>query len=235
MHLKKVSLKSERYPDRNVYPFNLPLFNKPFEIVFDLPVTFFIGENGTGKSTLLEAIAIKCSIHIWRNEPKTRFENNPYEKELYRFIDIGWVNGPVSGSFFGSATFKDFSQYLDEWAAADPDILSYFGGKSLITQSHGQSLMSLFRKRYMIKGVYLLDEPETALSPKSQLELLKVIKAMSDHAQFIIVSHSPILLACPDSKIYCFDNDDIQCVDYEDTEYYKVYRDFMMDRGKFLA
>ena len=237
MHLKKITLQPEHYPNRDCYPFNLPLFNKSIEVLFDSPITFFIGENGTGKSTLLEAIAHRSSIHIWRNESETRLESNPYEHELYRFIDIGWVNGPVPGSFFGSDTFRDFSKYLDEWAVVDPHILKYFGGKSLITQSHGQSLMSLFRKRYQIKGLYLLDEPETALSPKSQLELLKIIKDMSEagHAQFIIASHSPILLACPDARIYCFDDNDVKSIDYEDTEYYKIYKDFMINREKYLA
>ncbi|MFC1890905.1 AAA family ATPase [Thermodesulfobacteriota bacterium] len=237
MHLKNITLHPDQYPNKDLYPFNLPLFNKPIEIHLDSPITFFIGENGTGKSTLLEAIAHRCSIHIWRDEVKTRYESNPYEEMLYRFISVGWENGPVPGSYFGSDTFKDFSKYLDEWAIADPYILKYFGGKSLITQSHGQSLMSLFRKRYKIKGLYLLDEPETALSPKSQLELLKIIKGMSEagHAQFIIASHSPILLACPDSKIFCFDNNNLRCMDYEETEYYKVYRAFMMDRTKYLS
>lgn len=236
MHIHKVILFPEKFPDKDHYPFNLDLFKRAEDIPFTSQVTFFIGENGTGKSTLLEAIAHKCGIHIWRDVIKTRFEINPHEEDLYRFITVQWTNGVVPGSFFGSEVFKDFARYLDEWAVADPRILDYFGGKSLITQSHGQSLMSLFRARYRIKGLYLMDEPETALSPKSQIELLKVIKEMSDagHAQFIIATHSPILLACPDADIYSFDDSDLKRMKYEDTEYYRIYKDFLEDRNKYL-
>ena len=161
---------------------------------------------------MLEAMAHKCNIHIWKRMEITRFEINPYEEELYKFLAVQWTNGIVPGSFFGSEIFRDFSQYLDEWAIADPRILEYFGGKSLITQSHGQSLMSLFRARYRIKGLYLLDEPETALSPKSQLELLDLLQEMgkAGHAQFIIATHSPILMACPNGVIFSFDHSPVR-------------------------
>ena len=115
-------------------------------------------------------------------------------------------------------------------------MLEYFGGKSLVQQSHGQSLMSFFKSRFKIKGLYLLDEPETALSPKSQLALLTLLKEMSraGHAQFIIATHSPILLACPGSVIYSFDHIPIRQIAYEDTEYYRIYKSFMNDRAQYL-
>lgn len=231
MHVKKVTLFPDRYPDKKHYPFNLDLFHQTREIVFHSPVTFFIGENGTGKSTLLEAIANKCGIHIWKNPQKTRLIQNAYEDDLYKFIKVKWKNGAIPGSFFGSDIFRDFTQYLDEWAIADPRILEYFGGKSLITQSHGQSLMSLFRARYRIKGLYLLDEPETALSPKSQLELLDLIQKMSHagHAQFIIATHSPILMSCPDSVIFSFDHSPVREMEYKETDHYRIYKDFFED------
>jgi predicted ATPase len=237
MHVNQVILFPEKFPDKNRYPFNVDLFQKTKDIPLRSPVTFFIGENGTGKSTLLEAIAHKCGIHIWRDVIKTRLEINPHEDALYKFITVQWTNGVVSGSFFGSEVFKDFARYLDEWAVADRRILDYFGGKSLMTQSHGQSLMSLFRARYRIKGLYLMDEPETALSPKSQLELLKVIKEMSDagHAQFIIATHSPIILACPGAVIYSFDDSTVKNVEYEETDYYRIYKDFLENRDKYLV
>lgn len=236
MHVDKVILFPEKFPERDRYPFNLGLFQGTTDIPLRSQTTFFIGENGTGKSTLLEAIAHRCGIHIWRDVIKTRLEMNPYEEELYRFMTVHWTNGVVPGSFFGSEVFKDFARYLDEWAVADARILDYFGGKSLITQSHGQSLMSLFRARYRIKGLYLMDEPETALSPKSQIELLKVIKEMGEagHAQFIIATHSPILLACPGACICSFDESSLKEVEYEETDYYRIYKDFLKDRGKYL-
>jgi len=204
--------------------------------LFDSSVTFFVGENGTGKSTLLEAIAHKCGIYIWGCLERKRLKVNLYEKRLYEAIDVEWTDGPVHGSFFASQVFRNFAQILDEWAAADPRSLEYFGGKSLLTQSHGQSLMSFFKARYKIKGIYFMDEPETALSPKSQLDLLAVLKDMSQagHAQFLVATHSPILLACPGAKIYSFDHVPIKQVDYEETEQFQIYKGFMEDRNKYL-
>ncbi len=236
MHLKNITLFPEKYPTKDHYPFNQAIFQKTSSIEFRTPVTFFVGENGTGKSTLLTAICKKCNIPIWQGLGGTRYKPNPYEKVLYLFMAVKWTNGSVPGSFFSSATFKDFAKYLDEGATVNPEIFKYFGGESLITQSHGQSLMSLFRGRYKIKGLYFLDEPETALSPKSQLELLTILNDMSiaGHAQFIIATHSPILLACPGADIYSFDQMPVKRVTYEETEHYKIYKDFMQNQDPYL-
>jgi len=236
MHLNRIFLHPEKYPAKNCYPFNQQIFKKSKVIHFDSPVSFFIGENGTGKSTLLEAIAHKCGIHIWCNEERMRYEVNPYEKSLHHYLNIEWENDQVPGSFFGADIFRHFVQSLDEWAVADPAMLQYFGGKSLVTQSHGQSLLSFFRARYKIRGLYLLDEPETALSPRSQLELLKLLVKMAEagHAQFIIATHSPILMACPDATIFNFDVIPIEPVEYQHTEHYLVYKDFMLNPDKYL-
>jgi len=237
MHLKKIILDPRKYPTREYYPFNLPVFrNTPF-IRLSAPVTFFAGENGTGKSTLLQAIARKGRIHIWEDTERNPFEANPYKDALHHAIGLEWANGVVPGSFFSSDIFRFFSQYLDEWAAAGPGILDYFGGKSLQAQSHGQSLMSFFRARYRVKGLYLHDEPETALSPESQITLLKLLRdsAVKGYAQFIIASHSPILLACPGAEILSFDHIPIRKVPYEETAHFRIYRDFMLDREKFLG
>jgi predicted ATPase len=151
-------------------------------------------------------------------------------------MSVQWSNGVVPGSFFGSHIFQHFAQLLDEWAAGDPGLLKYFGGESLMTKSHGESLMSFFKARYKFKGIYFLDEPETALSPKSQIELLQILTdAMkSKHLQFVIATHSPILLACPEATIYSFDHIPVKKIDYEQTDYYRVYKDFMEDRGKYI-
>jgi predicted ATPase len=236
MHLKAVTLYPDKYPTRDYYPFNLAVFHQTLRMTFDAPVTLFVGENGTGKSTLLEALARACGIHIWRHEEGTRFEVNPYEDKFCKYIAVEWANGRVPGSFFGSAIFQHFAQFLDEWAATDPGQLEYFGGRSLVTQSHGQSFMSFFKARYQIKGLYLLDEPETALSPKSQLELLKILTRMggAGHAQFIVATHSPLLLACPGARIYSFDHAPVKSMGYEQTEHYQIYESFMKDRDRYL-
>ncbi len=196
------------------------------------PVTLFVGENGSGKSTLLQAISHACGIHIWQETSRTRYNHNPYEDKLGDYLSIDWKEGKVPGSFFGSENFRHFRQILDEWSAADPGQLQYFGGKSLMTQSHGESLMSFFRSRYQIKGLYLLDEPETALSPRNQIRLLELMTKTSDagYAQFIIATHSPILLACPNALIYSFNHVPIQPIQYTDTEHYQVYKTFFENR-----
>lgn len=235
MHLKRVTLHPSKYPIKDHYPFNVPVFQQTKSIAFNTPVTLFVGENGSGKSTLLQAISHVCGIHIWRESERSRFNHNPYENKFSDYLTIEWTDGKVPGSFFGSDIFHHFTQILDEWAVADPGQLTYFGGRSLMTQSHGESLMSFFRSRYQIKGLYLLDEPETALSPRSQLALLELLMTSgAGHAQFIIATHSPILLACPHAVIYSFDYSPIQQVKYEETEHYQIYRDFLEKRANHL-
>lgn len=236
IYLKQVNIHEEKFPVLDYYPFDLEIFQNTDKVQFDTPITFFCGENGTGKSTLLKAIAFRCGIHIWQDNSGMRHEHNPYEEDLCKTISVRWAEGPVSGSFFGSQIFSHFSKILEEWAVNDVQMLNYFGGKSLVTQSHGQSLMSYFQSRYSIKGIYFLDEPETALSPSSLIGLLNLLIKMSHqgHAQFIIVTHSPLLLACPASRIYSFDTPIIEAIDYEDTEYYKIYKTFMNRRDEFI-
>ena len=236
MHLKSVAFRSETNPTKDCYPFNLSVFQQTKKIILETEVTLFVGENGTGKSTLLEAISQACNIFIWRDSERARFEFNPYEDKFHQYLALEWTNGFVPGSFFGSDIFRQFAQILDEWAASDPGQLRYFGGKSLMTQSHGQSLMSYFKSRYQVKGLYLLDEPETALSPRSQIELLEVLSKMSNagHAQFIIATHSPILLACPGAMIYSFDHSPVKRLQYEETGHYRIYKGFMENRHAYL-
>ena len=212
------------------------MLQKTRSITFSSPVTFFVGENGSGKTTLLEALARRCHIHIWSGIERTRSVVNRYEETFFLYIEVEWREDIVPGSFFSSQIFHNFAQLVDEWEADNPGQIDYFGGKSLIAQSHGQSIMSFFKSRYKIKGLYLLDEPETALSPKSQLELLKLLQEMGSlgHAQFIVATHSPILLACPGSVIYSFDHAPMKTIQYEDTEYYRIYKTFMENPAKVL-
>jgi predicted ATPase len=231
-HIKRVSLQQENFPTLDHYPFTLPVLRNTKEIQFRTPVTLFVGENGTGKSTLLDALVRASGVHIWSYPERRRYQVNHYEKELHNFIKLEWSNGRVPGSYFGSEIFKDFTQTLDEWAVSDPGQLKYFGGDSLVTLSHGQSTMAYFRSRYKIKGIYFLDEPETALSPRSQLDLLEIISenSLAGHAQFIIATHSPILLACEGARIYSFDHVPIRSIDYEETEHYQLYKRFLIER-----
>jgi len=235
-HLKKLHFQARPYPDTDLYPFNLPLFRETDGIDFPGPLTLFAGDNGTGKSTLLRAVCRGCGIHIWEGERRRRYRKSPFENMLHHFLGLRWEEGFVPGSFFSSEIFRFWAEALDEFALSDPGMLKYFGGHSLMSQSHGQSLLSFFRSRYSRKGLYLLDEPETALSPRSQIELIRILEqsAARGDVQFIIATHSPILLACPGAVIYNFDHIPLKSVPYEETEYYKVYSDFLNNREKYL-
>ncbi|WP_319521106.1 AAA family ATPase [uncultured Desulfosarcina sp.] len=230
-HIISVTLNKENYPSDYDYPFSLPIFNQTKRILFDFPVTFFVGENGTGKSTLLEAMALASDIHIWRRSEGVRCQVNQYEKQLYKYISLEWANGKVPGSYFGSEIFNDFRRIVDNWAASDPGQLQYFGGKSLVTQSHGQSIMSYFRSRYKRRGIYFLDEPETALSPRSQLEFLDILhqNGKEGHAQFIIATHSPILMGYEGARIYSFDHRSVNAIAYQETEHYQIYKRLLLE------
>ncbi len=236
MHISRVRIRHEEFPTLEYYPFCLDILNKTDSIEFTGPVTFFIGENGSGKSTMLKAIARHCDIHIWEDSTRTRYHYNKYENALHRYIDVDWTGEKVPGSFFASEIFRHFTGILDEWARADPGALRYFGNASLVEKSHGQSHMAFFAHRFAIKGLFLLDEPENALSPKMQIELLRLFRkaASGGEAQFIIATHSPILLAYPGATILSFDCTPIEKVAYEDTDYYRVYHDFLNNREKYL-
>jgi predicted ATPase len=235
-HIKELIFQAHPYPQAELYPFNLPLLKTTKRVNFPTPITFFAGENGTGKSTILRAVCRGSGIHIWEGEKRRRYSKSPYENSLHHFLNIVWNNGSVPGSYFSSEIFRNWAEALDDFAASDPGMLKYFGGRSLMTQSHGQALLSFFRSRYSIRGLYLLDEPEAALSPRSQIELIRILLEASSRgdAQFIIATHSPILLACPEAVIYSFDSAPLAPVSYEETEYYTVYRDFLRDRGRYL-
>ncbi|MGW8303589.1 MAG: AAA family ATPase, partial [Desulfobacterales bacterium] len=134
MHLKQVCIFPQKFPAHDCYPFNLDLFSQPRTIDVRHPVTFFVGENGTGKSTLLQAISQRCGIYIWRGQLRARFQYNPFETQFYKAVEVEWSQDTVPGSFFASEIFKNFAQIVDEWATMDPGLLKYFGGKSLMIQ-----------------------------------------------------------------------------------------------------
>jgi predicted ATPase len=236
MHLLRVDIHSEDYPTTRYYPFNIPVLRKTCGLTFRRPVAFFVGENGSGKSTLLEAITSKCGIYIWDKPKRHVAHNNPYETRLRDYITVTWANGGVPGSLFRAETFRDLADFLDDVALCDPGRLKYHGGHILNTLSHGEGILSYFGGRYHIKGLYVLDEPEAALSPASQLKFLKLLQILEagGHAQFVIATHSPILLAYPGAQIFSFDASRIEEVAYEDTPHYRLYRQFFSNRSATL-
>ena len=237
MHLRSLAIYADRFPTRDKYPFNLPTLQATTRLDFESAVTFFVGENGTGKSTLLRAITRRCGIHIWANPDSRRVDINPYEEQLARYITVDWADAPTPGSFFSSEHFRYFSERVEDWAGSAPALFRRFGGKSLLAQSHGQSLMSFFAARYRLEGLYFLDEPETALSPRRQIELTQLLADMggAGHAQFVVATHSPILMSCPGAAILSFDHAPVRRAVYEETDHFKIWRDFMANPRSCLA
>jgi len=231
MHLSKVIINQSLFPTKDSYPFNLPVLQHTNMLELSSPITVFTGENGTGKSTLLKALCRRCNIHIWEGMQRTKYNFNRYENMLQHALDIQWVDGSVPGSFFSPELFRNFSQLVDDWAISSPGMLEYYGGESLTDKSHGQSCMAYFKSIYKVKGLHFMDEPEAALSPKTQLDLLDVLIKMSvdGHAQFIISTHSPILMSCRQAELYSFDNDSIDHISYKETQHYKIYKKFFSD------
>jgi predicted ATPase len=236
MHLVKVKICGDCYPTDRCYPFNVPALRHTTELSFTTPITFFVGENGSGKSTLLEAITKKCGIHMWDKPKRHVAHNNPYETRLSDYIEVTWNNGCVPGSLFRAETFRDLADFLDDVALCDPGRLYYHGGRILNVLSHGEGILTYLSGRYHLRGLYLLDEPEAALSPSSQIRLLKFLQRFEDRgrAQFIIATHSPILLAYPHAQIFSFDSPRIELIGYEDTWHYRLYKRFFQDPGAFL-
>jgi predicted ATPase len=228
MYITGVRLHSEHYPTNRYYPFNVPIFRTTSTLTFRQPVTFFVGDNGSGKSTLLDAITRKCGVHVWDTPKRHRAHENPYETRLVDFIDVVWGAQRVAGSLFRAESFRELADFLDDVAICDPGRLQYHGGQMLNTLSHGQGMLAYFRNRCDRKGLYLLDEPESALSPANQVAFLQLLQGFASqaHAQFIIATHSPILLALPGAQIFSFDGPHIQEVSYQETEHYQVYKHF---------
>jgi len=237
MYLVNVRIEGERFPTQRYYPFNVPAIRQTPELVFRQPIVFFVGENGSGKSTLLEAITRRCGIHVWDKPRRHLAHNNPYETKLSSYVGIGWTNGKVSGSLFRAETFQEFADFLDDVALCDPGRLQYHGGHILNTLSHGEGILSYFDGRFRLKGLYFLDEPESALSPASQIKFLRLLQryAAEGQSQFVTATHSPILLACPGAQIFSFGPSRIEEVSYEETEQYRIYQQFFTNRAAFLA
>ncbi len=236
MYITSVQVNSENYPTTRYYPFNIPVLQKEPELTFRRPVVFFVGENGSGKSTLLEAITRKCGIHMWDRPRRHLAHRNPHETRLAEYISVTWANGSAPGSLFRAETFRDLTDFLDDVALCDPGRLKYHGGRILNTLSHGEAILSYFGGRFQVRGLYLLDEPEAALSPASQVKFLKLLQRLEaqGQTQFIIATHSPILLAHPGAQIFSFDPPRIEEVSYEETAHYRLYKQFLTDRSAFL-
>lgn len=189
-------------------------------------VTFFVGENGAGKSTLLEAIAAAYGFNPEGGSQNFSFSTNNTHSTLHNQLRIVRSKFSDDGFFLRAESFYNIASYIDE--IYDGEAGSIYGGKSLHKQSHGESFLSLIKHRFKGKGLYMLDEPESALSPSHQLSLLAHINHLvKNDSQFIIATHSPILMAFPNAKIYMLSDIGIESVNYQDTEHYQLTKYFL--------
>lgn len=237
MFLRRVTLMKEKIIDLTSYPFSVPAIKGMDTLELEKEVTFFVGENGSGKSTLLEAIAYQCGFNTAGGGRNNAHEVDASHSALGEYIRLSWLPKVSRGFFLRAESFYHFASHLDQMAMEDPTFhYQGYGGRSLHQQSHGESFLSLFLNRFGGKGIYLLDEPEAALSPARQLAFMKIIYQLvrSGQAQFIIATHSPILLGYPNAKIFSFDSPTIETVSYEDTEHYQITKGFITKKERYL-
>lgn len=240
-HVREVRLERDRVPSFERYPFSLPAVRDLRRLELHPSVTFFVGENGSGKSTLLEAVALSLGFNAEGGSlGELNFSTRASHSELHQFVQprpsrIQYGFFLRAESFFNVATaIEQLDQ--ESWSRALPKkAIDYFGGRSLHEQSHGESFLALFQHKLHGGMLVLLDEPEAALSPLRQMTLLTLLhRHVRSGAQFVIATHSPIVLAYPNAWIYQFGEAGVERVTYEETEHYRVYHDFLAAPARSL-
>lgn len=232
MYLRSAALLRDTVPDFGRYPFSIPAIRSLDMLQFTRAVTFFVGENGSGKSTLLEAIAYQCGFNTAGGDRSSLYEVDAAGSALGEHIRLAWMPKLTQGFFLRAESFYHFASHLDALVREGYGV-SYerYGGRSLHEQSHGESFLALFMNRFSNRGkaVYLLDEPEAALSPGRQLAFMRIMHQLvaGGRAQFIVATHSPILMGYPEADIYSFDEGGIAKVAYEETEHYQITKGFL--------
>ncbi len=244
LYIPAITLDRERlYADalarEERYILNLPVTKHLTSLEFDTPVTFFAGENGTGKSTLIEAIAVAFGFNAEGGSRNFNFSTRSSHSVLSRYIDLR--NGrkrPRDGFFLRAESFYNVAtniEAMDNAPAASRKIIESYGGRSLHEMSHGESFFALMLNRFGGEGLYILDEPEAALSPSRTMAMLTLMHELcAKGSQFIISTHSPILLAYPEARIYELSEYGITPTDYRDTESYRVTKQFLDDPDRMV-
>ena len=231
-YLRRIWLDPSRIDDRAAYPFCLPFLQDDFDLNFDRSITIIAGENGTGKSTLLEGIAVLAGYDEAGGGKGYMpvDHSNAFEKmggELSKALRASWLPKVTNGWFFRAESFFSVARYLDEVSSPYADFLSH---------SHGEGFMRFFEERCQRQGIYIFDEPESALSPARQMEFLKLMRRMdqSGQCQIIMATHSPMLMAYPDARLLRLSKYGLEPVTVKETDHYKVMREFCADPAGFV-
>jgi len=230
-YLRSIKLLRDKIDSFNQYPFSLPLFRDLDYLEFHPQVTFIVGENGTGKSTLLEAIAVAWGFNPEGGTRNFNFYTRKSHSELHEFIRlIRGTRKPRDSFFFRAESFYNLATQIDELRVSD-----FYGGKSLHEQSHGEAFFATFMNKFKGNGLYILDEPEAALSPMRQMAMISRIHDLANQqSQFIIATHSPVIMGYPGAMILQISNKGMEVVEYEKTEHYIIMKEFINNRKKML-
>ncbi len=232
-YVRAVGLRPGANPESG-YPWNLPAISALVDQIRLHPrVTYLIGENGSGKSTLLEAIAVAAGMNAEGGSSNFNFSTRESHSDLWAAMRlVRGVHRPATDFFLRAESLFTAATYLE---GLGPNSLGPYGGVSLHEQSHGESFLAVMINRFDPNGFYLLDEPEAALSTQNCLTCLRRIhELVEQNSQFVIATHSPIILAYPDATIYSFDDDGLHEVDYEDADAVRLTQSFLQARERFL-
>ncbi|RZN30583.1 AAA family ATPase [Bradyrhizobium sp. Leo121] len=231
-YLKRVWLDRSLVPDWEAYPFCLPIFRDEFDLSFESAITIIAGENGTGKSTILEGIAALAGFDNAGGGKGYRPVDHSGAiestgEDLSAALRAGWLPKVNYGWFFRAETFFSVARYLDQTSEAPPDYLSY---------SHAEGFLYFFEERCQRQGIFIFDEPESALSPSRQIEFLKLMRRMDEtgQCQIIMATHSPILMAYPNATLLRLSKYGLEPVNVKDTDHYRVMREFCDDPHGFV-
>lgn len=241
--LKTITLQRDRVQDWEKYPFSVPAIRNLAQLTLKRRVCFFAGENGTGKSTLLEAIAAHYGFGPeggTRNFYNDSTESNHAIDPLVKTLRLSFDKRTGAGFFLRAESFFNTASYIDQLDREEsfaPPISAFYGGRSLHTRSHGETFFTVLQLKFQRNGLFLLDEPEAALSPQRQLAFLvllhDVLRKHKD-AQFIISTHSPLLLGYPEAQIISFDEGSLTEIPYGETAPMQIVRRFVNDRDRFI-
>lgn len=231
--LREAVLLRDRVTSWEDYPFSIPAIARLETLALHPRVTFLVGENGSGKSTLIEALAVAAGFNPEGGSRNFSFATRPSESKLHEvFRLVRGARRPRTGFFLRAESFFNVASVIEQI----PEALAAFGGRSPHELSHGESFLTLVKERFGPDGLYLMDEPEAALSPQRQLALLAEFDRLvqRDRSQLVVATHSPILLAYPAASIFTLDESGISPIEYEATEHYSLTRDFLLHRDRYL-